>query len=113
MLGNLMTFYRILGTFFLLIGIIGFFTVADDLRHSGELIGVGSVLMAGVILIISQSSWSTNRYLRLQWIAFGLLAGSILGAGLDNMLLGVGLGIAVGIMVTVLAANRRARALHS
>jgi hypothetical protein len=105
-----MIFYRICGTFFVLIGIIGFFTVADDFRHSGEIVGVGSVLMAGVILLIGESKWSTTRHLRLQWIAFGLLAGAILGAGLDNMLLGVGLGTAVGIMVTLLAANRRSEA---
>jgi hypothetical protein len=105
-----MTFYRILGIFFVLIGIIGFFTVADDLRHSGELIGVGSVLLAGVILLIGQSRWATTRHFRLQWITFGLLAGSILGAGLDNMLLGVGLGTAVGIMVTFLATESRSEA---
>ena len=105
-----MTFYKILGTFFVLIGIIGFFTVADDFRHSGEIVGVGSVLLAGVILLIGQSRWATTRHLRLQWIAFGLLAGPILGAGLDNMFLGVGLGTAVGIMVAFLAANRRSEA---
>jgi len=105
-----MTFYRICVTFFALIGIIGFFTVADDFRHSGEIVGVGSVLLAGVILLIGEIRWSTTRHLRLQWIAFGLLAGSILGAGLDNMLLGVGLGTAVGIMVAVLAANSRSGA---
>ena len=106
-----MTFYRILGTFFVLVGIIGFFTVADDFRHTGEIVGAGSILLAGVILIIGQSRWPTAKHLRLQWIAFGLLAGSILGAGLDNMLLGIGLGTAVGTMVTFLAAESRSEAL--
>lgn len=71
------------------------------------------MLLAGVILLIGQSKWSTTRHLRLQWIAFGLLAGSILGAGLDNMLLGVGLGTAIGIIVTFLAAESRSGASRS
>jgi len=42
---------RVLGIILILAGIIGFLTVADDLRHKGELLGVGSILMGGLVLL--------------------------------------------------------------
>ena len=31
---------------------VGFLTVADDLRHVGELIGVSSIGVAGIVLVV-------------------------------------------------------------
>lgn len=45
-----MTLLRWVGIALILIGVIGFLTVADDLRHKGELIGVGSILVAGLLV---------------------------------------------------------------
>jgi len=42
---------RVLGIILILAGIIGFLTIADDLRHKGELLGVGSILMGGLVLL--------------------------------------------------------------
>ncbi|MCI0531125.1 MAG: hypothetical protein L0Y74_04140 [candidate division Zixibacteria bacterium] len=42
---------RALGVILAIAGAGGFFTVADDLRHKGELIWVASVLLAGLILL--------------------------------------------------------------
>jgi len=42
---------RVLGIILILIGIMGFLTVADDLRHKGELFGVGSTLIIGLVLL--------------------------------------------------------------
>jgi len=42
---------RVFGIILILAGIIGFLTVADDLRHKGELLGVGSILVSGLILL--------------------------------------------------------------
>ena len=39
---------RWIGIVLTLIGIAGFFTVADDLRHTGELMGVGAILVLGL-----------------------------------------------------------------
>jgi len=41
---------RIIGVVLIAVAIVGFLTVADDLRHIGELIGVGSILVAGLLL---------------------------------------------------------------
>ena len=41
---------RWIGIILTLAGIGGFFTVADDLRHKGELMGVGTILAIGVVL---------------------------------------------------------------
>ena len=42
---------RIIGVFLILLGIVGFLTVADDFRHMGELLGVGSILVSGLLLL--------------------------------------------------------------
>ena len=42
------------------IGVVGFMTVADDLRHKGELIEVGSILLAG-LLGSALSFWLRRR----------------------------------------------------
>lgn len=41
---------RVLGVLLIVAGIIGFLTVADDLRHKGELLGVALILASGLIL---------------------------------------------------------------
>ncbi len=43
---------RWLGVFLVVVCAAGFLTVADDLRHIGEIIGVGLIGVAGVVLII-------------------------------------------------------------
>jgi len=42
---------RVFGIMLVLAGVIGFLTVADDLSHKGELIGVASILIAGLIIL--------------------------------------------------------------
>ena len=41
----------VFGVALMLLGVAGFLTVADDLRHKGELFGVGAVLASGLILV--------------------------------------------------------------
>lgn len=45
--------YEILGALLILLSLAGFLTVADDLRHVGELATVGGVGIAGVLLLVS------------------------------------------------------------
>jgi hypothetical protein len=95
--------YRIIGSILVACGVLGYFTVADDLRHMGEFIGVSSVLLAGIILLIVDSEIKIVRMLALQWIAFGFLLGiPVGGIVLDNMPLGVGIGVGIGIIMAYL-----------
>jgi hypothetical protein len=43
---------KVLGAPLITLSVLGFMTVADDWRHTGELLGVGSVLIAGVVLLL-------------------------------------------------------------
>ena len=43
---------RGVGIALVLLGLLGFVTVADDLRHTGELLGVGSVALSGLVLVV-------------------------------------------------------------
>jgi hypothetical protein len=97
-----MMWRNILGIFLVVLGVVGFLTVADDLRHTGEMWGVGSVLVAGFVLLGSLRV----KKLALQWLALGLLAGILVGAGLDNMPLGIGLGAALGALPALLLGQR-------
>ena len=40
------------GSLLMLTGLYGFTGIADDLRHPGELIGVGAILVFGITLIV-------------------------------------------------------------
>jgi hypothetical protein len=42
---------RWFGIALVILGVLGFFTVADDLRHKGELMGVSSVLLLGIVIL--------------------------------------------------------------
>jgi hypothetical protein len=53
----MMKLLRWIGVALVVAGILGFFTVADDLRHTGELMGVGSILLLGIVLIV----WSFGK----------------------------------------------------
>jgi len=41
---------RVVGVMCVVLGLAGYLTVADDLRHRGELFGVSLVVAAGLIL---------------------------------------------------------------
>jgi hypothetical protein len=46
-----MRWSRVLGIVLVIIGALGFLTVADDLRHVGEFIGVAIIFVSGVLLL--------------------------------------------------------------
>jgi hypothetical protein len=50
---------RWLGVLLTVLGVLGYITVADDLRHVGEFLGVTMVLGAGLILLFA--SWLRSR----------------------------------------------------
>jgi hypothetical protein len=47
------------GVFFAALGVLGYLTVADDLAHTGELVGVTIVFGAGLIMLVI--SWLRSR----------------------------------------------------
>lgn len=101
---------KISGVSLIVIAVIGFITVADEFRHTGELIGVSGVLFAGIILLIGGSNFTISKRLSLQWIAFGVLAGIPLGGLLlDNMPLGVGSGTVIGIIVAFVLRKKKVK----
>jgi hypothetical protein len=100
--------YRIIGIFLIIIAAVGYLTVADDLRHTGEFIGVSSILLSGIILLFVDSKLAISRRLSLQWIAiFILLSIPFGGVILDNMPLGTGIGIVIGILFAFIFGKKR------
>ncbi len=88
-----------MGATLALAGIAGLLTVADDLRHVGELVGVLSIFLAGIVLLVAARSAAAMKFAVLPWIAVGIAAGMLLGAAIDHMLFSVGLGTIVGAVV--------------
>ena len=97
-----MTANRIAGAVLISIGLVGFLTVADDLRHVGETVGVSAIVLAGIILIASTVKPIPISPVLARSCAFGIFSGMVLGAGLDNMLVGVALGLAAGTLAGLL-----------
>jgi hypothetical protein len=97
------SFYKIAGAVLIFFAIIGFFTVADDLRHTGELIGVSSILLVGIILLLTGLNLKIFRRIALQWLALCILLSIPFGGVyLDNMPLGIGTGFIIGMTLAIL-----------
>jgi hypothetical protein len=99
---------KLLGAFLVLGSVVGFFTVADEFHHGGELIGMLCVLFAGLMLLLAASGWAISRRLALPWLAACVLLGiPVGGILLDNMPVGAGLGLTVGLAAAILLAKKR------
>ena len=82
------------GIVLVIAAMIGFLTVADDLGHAGELAGVASLLLAGIVLLASGNA--ATKGFALHWVAVGIGLGILAGAVFNHMLAGVGGGAALG-----------------
>jgi hypothetical protein len=104
------SFYKILGLILIVCSIIGYFTVADDFRHTGEFIGVSSVLISGIIFLFVENKLSIFKHVSLQWLAiFILLSIPLGGVLLDNMFLGISIGIVMGILLAYIFGKKDKR----
>jgi hypothetical protein len=95
---------------FVVLGAVGFLAVADDRRHVGEILGVGSVLFIGLIFLVAGSKNVISRRLALPWLATAVGVGAVAGAAMDSMLVGVGGGLAIGAILAAVLGRRRERA---
>ena len=98
---------RVLGAALVLAAGFGFVFVADDLDHTGELLGTGSLLVAGVALLAGSIPSPVSAALELRWLAALVLAGALAGAVLDRMVVGVVAGLVAGSFAAVVARSRR------
>jgi hypothetical protein len=95
------------GIFLILISILGFATVADDLRHVGELLAVASLCIAGAALVTASFPNPLSRMLTLPWLAMAVIAGALCGAVTDHMTLGFAFGTLAGLILAAATSSRR------
>jgi hypothetical protein len=93
------TRYKLAGGALVVLACIGFLTVADELRHIGELFGVLGILLAGVAFLLAGYFPKASRLIALQWVAVGIGIGMIGGAASDRMVGGVCLGTLLGLLL--------------
>ncbi len=97
-------FTLVVGLVMVGLSLVGYATVADELRHIGEFAGVSALLVAGLALI-GDAYHLMAHWVALRWIAAGVLLGAILGTAIDATVVGFGVGLIAGIAV----AHARAR----
>ena len=99
--------YLTLGIALVTTPLVGFLTVADDIRHTGEFFAVLGILLSGVALLVAGVLPRALSVLALHWIPVGIALGALVGAFTDNVAPGVSVGAVLGL---VLARLRRSRA---
>jgi len=91
----------------LFIALLGYVTVADDLRHVGEFMGVTAILISGFAFLAAVYSNRLSEKLAAQWVAVGVGIGAAVGAATDEMGSGVAGGVALGFVLAYLLRNRK------
>lgn len=97
---------RVAGLLLVLAGILAFFFVADDLRHTGELGAAAALLGSGLVLLAAESGSGLARRWPLHWIAVGIGLGAGGGAAVDRLFAGVGCGALLGVLATAVLGPR-------
>jgi hypothetical protein len=91
-----------IGSLLVAVALVGFLTVADDLRHSGEFFVVSGILLSGLAFLTWALLPRLRRYLDLRWLGAGVAPGLLLGTVLDRAALGLGVGLVLGLAVSTL-----------
>jgi hypothetical protein len=97
---------RVVGWFLVALSAAGFLTVADDLEHAGEVLGVTSVLLIGVLLVIAGSATARSTRVAMLWLAGAVGIGAAVGAASDAMVVGTGGGLIFGSVAAVAARQK-------
>ncbi|MBK9045930.1 MAG: hypothetical protein IPL74_04230 [Bacteroidetes bacterium] len=98
-----LTTYRITGAILVLLGLIGYLTIADEFRHYNEFLGVTCVLVSGLVLLLIDFRFHLFQKVELQWLSICLLACIPLGGVvLDNMPIGMCIGFISGISIAII-----------
>ena len=95
-----------IGSLLVTIAFVGFATVADDFRHSGEFFAVVGILLSGATILASGLFPRLRTFLALQWIGAGIAVGLLFGAFLDRVAFGLVAGIALGLLLAYLRRSR-------
>jgi uncharacterized membrane protein len=98
--------YLALGVALVCAALIGFFTVADDLRHTGEIFAVLGILLSGAALLVAGLLPRVLSVLALHWVPACVALGAVVGTVIDNVVLGVSLGAVLGLVVARLRRSR-------
>ena len=104
---ELVSWPRVVGALLVVVGAAGFLTVADDPRHVGEVLSVGSVFFIGILLLVAGSPRFGSSRPAVWWLAGAVGIGALAGAAIDNMPVGVGGGLIIGVLMAVVAGRRR------
>jgi hypothetical protein len=91
-----------IGITLIVVALVGFLSVADDLHHSGEFFAVTGTLLSGVALYLSGRFSRIAAHLSLAWAPVGIAVGMLI----DEEVVGVCVGSSFGLL---LARKRRRR----
>lgn len=89
----------LLGMALISAAIVGFITVADDVRHTGEFFAVVGLLLAGASFVGSALVPRLLPVPALHWTPLGIAAGALLGAVVDQVVFGVSAGVLCGLIL--------------
>ena len=90
------------------IALVGFLSVADELHHSGEFFAVTGVLVSGVALYVSGRCSKIAAHLSLTWVPVGIGVGMLTGAMIDEVVIGVCVGLSFALLLARMFRQRRA-----
>jgi hypothetical protein len=95
---------KVFGSILIVVALLGYLTIADDLRHVGEFLGVTTILISGIILLGGGFFKGRVPLIMSRILSIGLLSGIPLGGWLDSMILGPLMGFGVGIVFSIALA---------
>ena len=95
-----------IGIALIAVALIGFLSVADDLRHRGEFFAVTGTLLSGVALYASGRFSRIAAHLSLAWVPVGIAVGMLIGAIIDEEVAGVCIGSSFGLLLARLRRRR-------
>jgi len=88
------------------IALVGYLTVADELRHLGEFFAVSGIFLSGTALLIAGFFPRTSQVFALPWFALGIGIGMVAGLVIDQAVAGVCSGATIGLFMAYLFRRR-------